>query len=138
MGNMADKEAYRATISSTLDAVDDVSAEIYSFISKRSGNELAFRAGLLVIEICTNIVKYGYEKSPDEKIWVSIDKNNSSYTIIIEDESKPFNPLEYQNIDLDSIDKLERGGMGIFLIKSLSKDINYNYSEGKNKLKIII
>ncbi|MEA2066021.1 MAG: ATP-binding protein [Thermotogota bacterium] len=139
MENMTNKESYRTTISSTLDAVDDVSAEIYSFIAKRSGNELAFRAGLLVIEICTNIVKYGYEKSPDEKIWVSIDKNNSSYTILIEDESKPFNLLEeYHNIDLDKIDKLERGGMGIFLIKSLSKDINYSYSEGKNKLTIIV
>jgi serine/threonine-protein kinase RsbW len=138
MGNMTNTESYRTTISSTLDAVDDVSAEVYSFIAKRSGNELAFRAGLLVIEICTNIVKYGYEKSPDEKIWVSIDKNNSSYTILIEDESKPFNPLEYEHIDLDKTDKFERGGMGIFLIKSLSKDINYNYSEGKNKLTITI
>lgn len=138
MGNMQSNESYRAKIPSTLDAVDDISAEVYSFIAKRSGNELAFKVGLLVIEICTNIVKYGYEESPGGNIWVSIAENNGSYTILIEDESKPFNPLEYKDIDLDKVDGLERGGMGIFLIKSLSRDINYSYLNGKNKLTVII
>ncbi|TYB92286.1 MAG: ATP-binding protein [Kosmotoga sp.] len=138
MGNMQSNESYRAKIPSTLDAVDDISAEVYSFIAKRSGNELAFKVGLLVIEICTNIVKYGYEESPGGNIWVSIAENNGSYTILIEDESKPFNPLEYKDIDLDKVDGLERGGMGIFLIKSLSRNINYSYLNGKNKLTVII
>ncbi|MFO7882737.1 MAG: ATP-binding protein [Kosmotogaceae bacterium] len=138
MERIPEKKSYNTTIPSTLDAVDNVSAKVYSFVAKHSGNEEAFKAGLVVIEVCTNIVKYGYKKSHEGKIWIRIDKINNSYTISIEDESKPFNPLDYENIAPDKKDAYEHGGMGIFLIKSLSKDREYSHIKGRNKLTITI
>ncbi|MFW6120117.1 MAG: ATP-binding protein [Petrotogales bacterium] len=138
MEHKSERNSYFTTVPSTLDAVNNASAEIYSFVAKRSGNELAFKVGLVVIEVCTNIVKYGYNKSPEGKIWIKVKKNNGSYTISIEDETSPFNPLKYDNIDFDKKVDYEHGGMGILLIKSLSKEKNYCYKEGRNRLTITI
>ncbi len=138
MEHKSEKNSYHTTVPSTLDAVDNASAEVYSFVAKRSGNERAFKAGLIVIEVCTNIVKYGYNNSPEGKIWIKVDKINGNYSLSIEDEAGPFNPLKYNNIDFDKKENYEHGGMGILLIKSLSKERNYNYKEGRNRLTITI
>jgi len=40
--------------------------------------------------------------------------------------------------NLENIELLQQGGMGIYLIKRFSKKAEYSYVDGRNILKIII
>src|SRR5207249_3471436 len=73
---------------------------------------------LAVDEIATNIITYGYEPAGIEgDITVRADTDEQALTIIIEDNAKPFDPL--QQMEPDDLDlPLEQrniGGLGIYL-----------------------
>ena len=53
----------------------------------------------------------------------------------VEDEGRPFNPLEAPPVDLDApIEGRPIGGLGIHLIRSLMDAIEYRHEDGRNVL----
>lgn len=120
-----------------LKEVDRISSDIYDELVPIVGREKAFIVELVVIEACTNIVKHGCIKEDSQiDIELSINQRNIEFTIT--DEGTPFNPLLKKLPDLSNLEELKNGGIGIYLIRNLSKRISYKYSEGKNRLKILL
>jgi anti-sigma regulatory factor (Ser/Thr protein kinase) len=68
---------------------------------------------------------------------VSIDNANDEITLIFEDEGIPYNPLEKPDPDI-TLPPEERplGGLGIFMVKEMAKDIAYQRVDNKNILTI--
>ena len=92
------------------------------------------QVNLIVEEIFVNIVKY----SQTEFIIVNAEYENSTLTLEFIDNGKEFNPILKENPPLpDNIDEAQIGGLGIFLTKQLSDEIDYHYVNGENHLKII-
>jgi serine/threonine-protein kinase RsbW len=57
--------------------------------------------------------------------------------IEIEDDGKPFNPLEFPPAPLvSSLDDAPLGGRGIHLIRSLMTECSYQRNDGKNVLTL--
>jgi len=73
--------------------------------------------GLILNEIVTNCIKYGFKDEPaaNNKFFISIKKANNSVSLIVKDSGKGF--------DKDLNTDLETSSLGIVLIKSLTEQI---------------
>ena len=85
-------------------------------------------------EIFTNIVNY----SNAEFIKVNGSFENQILTLEFIDNGIEFNPLKKENPKTpDNIDDAEIGGLGIFLTKEMSDELDYQYLNGENHLKVV-
>ena len=94
-----------------------------------------FQINLGLDELFTNIISYGFEDESEHQIKFSLVKDKETLVVQVEDDGKPFNPLDVASpeVSLD-LDEVNIGGMGIHLIKKMMDDIVYQRVEGKNKL----
>lgn len=94
---------------------------------------------LAVEEIFVNISSYAYD--PDigpATIRVEVDQEPMEVVITFMDKGVPYDPLQKQDPDLNlCADDRPVGGLGIFLVKQTMDDICYEYSGGKNILRIV-
>lgn len=92
---------------------------------------------LVAEEIFINIAKYAYKDEIGEcKIKIHVD-NENILVCTFEDSGIPFNPLKKEdpNINL-SANERSVGGLGIYMSKNIMDDIDYQYINNKNILKI--
>ncbi|MFH2142187.1 MAG: ATP-binding protein [Bacteroidota bacterium] len=113
------------------------------FLSE-SGNKVGldknqiYKLCLAVDEIATNIINYGYLKEGiiTGIIDIVIYSDDKILTVILEDNSTPFNPLEFNIPGEDdlSLPLEERpiGGLGIMLAKESVDEFKYDFKNGKN------
>ncbi|MBR6297945.1 MAG: ATP-binding protein [Candidatus Gastranaerophilales bacterium] len=85
-------------------------------------------------EIYVNIASYAYDdKEGTAKI--SFDKQDNEITLKFEDEGIYYNPLQKEDPDITlSLEERPIGGLGIFMVKEMSKDIEYKREDNKNIL----
>ena len=89
---------------------------------------------LILEEVFANIVQYSNSKYID----VYADFENQTLTVEFVDNGIPFNPLLKEDPELpDNIDDAQIGGLGIFLTKEMADELNYQYINGENHLKIM-
>ena len=92
------------------------------------------QVNLIIEEVFVNIVNY----SKAEFVTVNVEYNSPTLTIEFIDNGMEFNMLLEENPELpDNIDEAKIGGLGIFLTKELSDEIDYHYENGENHLTII-
>jgi len=92
------------------------------------------QVNLIVEEIFVNIVNY----SKTDFIYVNMEYENSTLAIEFIDNGVEFNPLQKENPKTPkTVEDAEIGGLGIFLTKEISDEIEYRYLNGENHLKII-
>ena len=84
-------------------------------------------------EHLTNVMTYGYEDDSPHKILVRLGIARDALQIEVEDDGKPFNPLEQPKPDL-AIPLVDRpiGGLGIFLIRQFMDELNYRRKADHN------
>lgn len=82
-------------------------------------------------EVFSNIVNY----SGADLISVSYNKSDDRISIIFKDNGKKFDCLKA--MPKKDFDDLDKGGMGIIIVKRLCTDIVYNYINGENILELI-
>lgn len=101
--------------------------------------KVVFHLTLVLDELVTNIINYGYADFDEHPIDVSLSIEGNIFTIRIEDNAEPFNILEAPEPELDTPldDRLKPiGGMGVHLVKSMVHLINYERKDGKNILTL--
>ena len=110
--------------------------ELYSlneFILNKIGRE-NFQVDLIIEEVFVNIVNYS------KSDFIKVNAQFEAPILIIEfiDNGMEFNPLLKEDPETpQSIEDTKIGGLGIFLTKELSDEIDYHYTNGENHLKII-
>ena len=78
-------------------------------------------ANLVLDELVTNIIKYGFDDAREHQIRVEMEVGVDLLTISVEDDGKPFNPLEAPSPNLDlPIEDWPIGGLGVFIVKSIA------------------
>ena len=103
------------------------------FIIKELSKE-DFQVTLIVEEIFVNIVNY----SKTEYITVNVDYNPPTLILEFIDNGIEFNPLSKEGLKTpESIDEAQIGGLGILLTKEIADELEYQYENGENHLKII-
>ena len=92
---------------------------------------------LAVDEIFTNICMYAYEPGTgNATIQVDVDTPGVVKLTFI-DSGMPYDPLAKEDPDITlPASKRQIGGLGIFMAKKLMDDIEYEYLDGKNILRM--
>lgn len=92
---------------------------------------------LAVDEACTNIIKHAYHYDDSKQFVIEMDFRDHNVTVFIIDSGAGFDPTKYQKPDLqDQIKRKKRGGMGIYLIKSLMDEVSYSKKNDENVLRM--
>ncbi len=91
---------------------------------------------LVVEEIFVNIANYAYQPEIGEATFcIEFEENALLMTFI--DSGKPYNPLEQKAPDTTlALEERDIGGLGSFLVKKNVDEISYEYSDGKNILRM--
>lgn len=96
---------------------------------------------LVIEEIATNIVKYGYSDEHRDVIRLQCACEDGTLRIAIQDRGRPFDPHDHPDPDLSSDDPHHRdvGGLGIFFVRELADQLSYTHDPvtGWNELSVI-
>ena len=122
----------------SLDELDNVIKFIDDEIKDIEDNKLLTKFNLVVEEIFVNIVSYAYEdNNTNNEVTISIKDNDDKTVITFVDGGKHFNPLIKKDPNLTSnVDERPIGGLGIYLVKKMMDNVEYEYKDNKNILTI--
>lgn len=99
--------------------------------------KMVFDANLILEEIISNIIFYGYDDENEHEIVLEMNLDGENLKIRIQDDAKPFNPLESRTPDLDlPLEDRPIGGLGIYLTHKLVDNMEYKRTDGKNILTL--
>lgn len=106
------------------------------------GTETSLRQRLFVVleELFNNVALHAYETLPDAgPVRMRLLADEDAVHLRIEDRGVPFNLLEYEDErNFENILDMPEGGEGIFMVKSLSREVRYEWINGWNRVDAII
>ena len=133
-GDSAMKKKFNAS----MDELNNVLKFIDDGIKDIKDSKLLKKFNLVVEEIFVNIVSYAYsDNDTNNTVTICIKDNDDKTIITFIDSGKHFNPLIKDDPDLSlSVDKRPIGGLGIYLVKKMMDNVEYEYKDNKNILTI--
>src|SRR5207247_7141174 len=89
----------------------------------------------LLDEIVINIISHGYDDQREHQILVTLALENGVLAIRVEDDGRPFNPLDVPGPNLDlPIEERPIGGLGIYIARSIADQMDFRRDSGRNLL----
>ena len=135
-----DKQPLRLVIQSRTENLRRV-REFISEAARGAGfdEESVQKIALAVDEACTNIIKHSYQFAPEGEIEILIHTRDGSFEVMITDHGKSFDPDAVQVPDMkEYIRKYRRGGLGMYLMRSLMDVVEYSTSpDAKNTVRLV-
>ena len=102
------------------------------------GNKEIAHISLAVDEACTNIIKHAYNYSKNGKIKINIDKKKDKLSVRLTDKGSHFDPSIIPEPNIEKSQKMKKGGgLGMFLMKKIMDEVEYN-AKGKGNELILI
>ena len=114
-------------------------SEVLTAFAQQQGwsSQFLFETNIALEELLTNIISYGYEDEQVHDIALRLSDATHELTIEMEDDGRPFNPLETPNPDVTlPLEEREVGGLGIYLVRQFMTDLIYQRAEGKNRIML--
>jgi len=98
-----------------------------------------YHCQLAVDEACTNIVEHGYGRNgKDNVIDIICRSEDKRFIIIVLDDSTSFDPFSRPDPDPNkSLEEREHGGWGIFFIKKMMDEVDYQRYGDRNHLVMV-
>jgi anti-sigma regulatory factor (Ser/Thr protein kinase) len=127
------------TLDSSLAEVAVLAEALERFGTKHAlALETRSTVNVVLEELVTNIIKYGYQGQPGQAIYVEIALRPGVLVLSVEDNAPPFNPLLAPEPDLKvPLHQRKPGGVGLHLVRKLMDHLDYQRTGGKNKLSMI-
>lgn len=96
------------------------------------------KIALAVDEACTNIIRHAYQNDPTREIEVSVERKKDRFEVSIVDSGRRFDPSILKPLNLkEHLTHYRRGGLGVYLMKTLMDKVEYNTVEGhKNEVRL--
>ena len=92
------------------------------------------RLTLVLEELLTNVVSYGYDDDDAHEIHVSLEVKDGVLTSVFDDDGRPFNPHDAQKPVMDGpLEERSVGGLGIHLILPIMDSVEYERVDGRNR-----
>lgn len=126
----------KKVLTNKISEIPDFLKEVTGFAEKHTiSQEILSDIKLALEEIVSNIIFYGFDDDSQHDIITSLTFKDDLVIISVEDEGKPFNPIEFTGTETGKpLEEYEHGGMGILLVKNLMHDMEYKRKHGKNLL----
>jgi anti-sigma regulatory factor (Ser/Thr protein kinase) len=99
--------------------------------------QLVYKTNLILEELLTNVLKYGFPDAEQHEIHVSLKVEKDGVVLTCVDCGIPFDPLSAPPPD-EREPLIERapGGLGIHLVRKTANSMTYLRDEDKNVVKI--
>ena len=127
-----------------IDSKTDQLVAVREFVSQAAyasgfNEEDVSKIALAVDEACTNVIKHAYQFDPKQQISVTVTKNSHEFEIAIVDHGKQFDPQRIKQPDMkEYLSSYRRGGLGVYLMKSLMDKVEYDIEPGRrNQVRLI-
>jgi anti-sigma regulatory factor (Ser/Thr protein kinase) len=86
-------------------------------------------------EHVTNIIAYAYDDQGEHQIITRLWFREGNVEAEVEDDGRPFNPLQYPAVDATlPLDERPIGGLGIHLLRRSMEELNYSRQRNNNIL----
>jgi serine/threonine-protein kinase RsbW len=93
---------------------------------------------LCLNELVTNINHYAHDDAREHEIQITLERDGQELRATVEDEGRPFNPLEVEPpARPESLASARIGGWGIPIVRALADELRYERSGGRNRLTIV-
>lgn len=126
-------------LNNDLSEIGRLGSELESFAS-RCGlfEEDLYQLNLILEEVVANVISYAYEDNGRHEIVVCVERKDRELIMEVEDDGKPFDPLQAAPPDLGRpLEEMQVGGLGLHLVRRFTSAMQYERSEGKNRLRMI-
>ena len=93
---------------------------------------------LALDELLSNVIKYAYDDDGVHQVPVKLDMGEP-FSVTMEDDGKPFNPLEDAPPPvLDGpVEDRPIGGLGLHILQSMGMKLNYRRENNRNILQVV-
>lgn len=97
--------------------------------------KLRYQIRLVLDELLTNSITYGYPDHGEHSIQVAMRRDGSRLRFELVDDARPFDPLSAKAPDLETpADSRQIGGLGIHLVRTIMDRVAYERVDGMNRL----
>jgi serine/threonine-protein kinase RsbW len=97
-----------------------------------------FHCQIAVDEACTNIIEHGYDGEDRGQIEVICQVDPGVLKIELLDQAPPFDVTRVPEPEINRpIEETSIGGLGIYFIKKLMDEVNFEHSGGTNRLVMV-
>jgi serine/threonine-protein kinase RsbW len=95
--------------------------------------KVLFALNLALEEVVTNVIFYAYEDEAEHHIFIRLSIWKGEVVAEVEDDGRPFNPLEVPRPDLESpLEERPIGGLGLHLVRNLMDEVQYRRHNDRN------
>ena len=123
----------------TIEAKVDNLDQVLSFVDEQlesAGCSIGIQTqiDIAVEEVFVNIAQYAYDPNVGPAtISVETSSNPLKVKLTFVDKGMPYNPLAKDDPDVtQSADERPIGGLGIYMVKNIMDDVEYEYKDGQN------
>ena len=96
-----------------------------------------FNVRLVLDEAVINVIVHGFDDAADHDIHVSLKLHDRLLAIHIDDDGIAYNPLDAPTPRFDlPIEQRRIGGLGVHIMRTLAKSVEYYRADGRNNLDI--
>jgi anti-sigma regulatory factor (Ser/Thr protein kinase) len=100
--------------------------------------QLLSQLHVAIDEHLPNIIAYAYQPDQAGTIRVRFSLVSTALRVEIEDDGRPFNPLEAAKVDISRpLDEKPMGGLGVHLIRQSVDELTYARRAGRNILTML-
>ena len=97
--------------------------------------QIIYTMKLALDEILTNIISYAYDDAKEHIIVIRLSLDQEKWTVEVEDDGRPFNPLNAPEPDTKQLlGERPIGGLGIHLVRKLIDELEYRRLNDRNIL----
>lgn len=86
-------------------------------------------------EIFSNIVYYSGARQAE----ILLRNDADTVTLVFLDDGQPYDPMQSEDPDVTaSAEERSIGGLGLFMVKKMAEQVNYEYRDGKNRMTVVL
>lgn len=99
----------------------------------------AHRVKLVVEELVVNVIQHAFDDGAPHAILLDVRTDPQGVAIVVEDDGKPFDPTVASSPPLkELLETGKSGGLGVAIIKKVTRDLKYERAEGKNRVRAFV
>ncbi|MCJ8518564.1 serine/threonine-protein kinase RsbW [Pseudorhizobium tarimense] len=129
-------------VSNVLDQLADVQDALEAFVEELGlSDDLRHSLLLVVEELFVNTVHYGYDGAEPDTIAISVGlRKDGDLHLTIRDQARPFDVSQPPRVPTgeESLEEIQVGGLGLFLVHELARQILHQRHGNSNITEIIL
>jgi serine/threonine-protein kinase RsbW len=132
-------QKYRLKIPSITENLQMIREFVLKIAAKTGFNEeTQEQIALAVDEACTNVIKHAHHHDARRLMDIQIQTDANKMKITITDRGRGFDITKLKDPDVEKyIRESRHGGLGIYLIKTLMDEVDYEFNPGvKNQVQL--